>query len=108
MADLMDVQIDMEQVKRAIGQSDSVYGEMQKAVNRLTASANSACAGYKTGYFYDRTEGKRKGGTQAVYASKCDRLGRYKWPYGVVYAANYSAMKDNYEHNTLLKAVSHG
>ena len=107
MAD-MDVQIDMEKVKRAIGQSEGVAGEMQKAVKRLTASANGMCAGYKTGYFYDREKGKRVGGTQAVYEGDVERLGRYRWPYGIVHPANYAAMKDNYEHNTLLKAVSHG
>lgn len=84
-----------------------VKGALTKEANVICSTANGMAAGFTTGYFYDRGEGKRKGGIPARYGMKAAKeMGRTS--VAIVFADNYAAQKDTYTNNTLLKAIGNG
>ena len=97
------VRIDEEAFKVAVAKSEGIVPALQSAVDRISANANALSSSFRTGRFYDRSERKLKGDTQPHYAGDVRDMG--KGPIGIVYTANYSAMKDNHLHNTLLKSA---
>lgn len=99
----VEVILDGEKVERAIADAPKMRPILQAVVAGMAANANALSAGYRTGRFYDRAEKKLKGDTQPRYASNVERHG--KALVGLVYTANYAAMKENHEHNTLLKTM---
>lgn len=93
--------------KETIKKLPPVKGALTKEANVICARANGMAAGFKTGRYYDRTAGKLKGETPAVYGMKPTKeFGRTT--VALVYAQNYAAQKDTYTNNTLLKAVGNG
>ena len=103
MADqLTNIKWNKKNLGHAIGTSEETKQGIDNMVREICSKANSMGGSFKTGYFYDRSEGKRKGGTTAVYGSSV-QTGRNAH-YGIVYTKNYAAMVDNMKHNTLLKA----
>lgn len=96
-----------------------VKGAVTKEANAIAERANgmaSTVSGiwHETGRPHDpnKTGGKWHdhgksyptiGGNEAAYRSKPAKMFGGK-PVAIVYSANYAAQKDNYEHNTLLKA----
>ena len=103
MADqLTNIKWNKQKLGHAAGTSEETKQGIDNMVRQICANANALGGGFKTGYYYDRSEGKRKGGTNAVYGSSV-QTGRHAH-YGIVYTENYAAMVDNMKHNTLLKA----
>lgn len=102
MADV-EVKLDDRGVKLAIDNAENIVPALQVCVSKIVGNANAMSAGFRTGRFYDRKENKLKGNTQPAYDGDVQRRG--KGPIGIVYTANYAAMKDNHLHNTLLKSV---
>ena len=100
---ISEVKVDAEKLKQVISNSDELRASMEKHVSRITANANAMSAGYRTGRFYDRAEGRLKGNTQPVYSGDVQKRGGSL--VGLIHPGNYAAMKDNHEHNTLLKSI---
>lgn len=111
------VDISQQALENAVNSSP----EVRSAINSMSASIASRANGMateKSGIWVDvgephhpeRTGGKWNGrsgptigGKDPVYQSKPAR--RFSSGLvGIVYAGNYAAQKDNYQHNTLLKA----
>lgn len=80
-------------------------GVIESVTSLAESNANALGSGFRTGRYYDRQAGQRKGDTAPVYASNVEVHGIV--PVGMVYTGNYAAAKDNMENNTLLKAVPH-
>lgn len=98
----LEIEWDMAALGRAAGLSEDTREAVEAAADEIAGRANSLGAGHVTKIWRDPKTGERKGGTQARYGSKI-RTGQYAHV-GIVHTANYSAMQDNAESNTLLKA----
>ena len=105
MADKLDIHWDKQGLEKAVGESQEIESDITLMTNQRIAQANSIGAATKTGYFYDRSVGKRKGGTVARYVGDVEKTGKNKWPIGIVHPANYAAMLDDFENNTLVKVM---
>lgn len=106
MADKLEIHWSKAQLNREIGKSEEVYAGISQNTARFGAAANAMGADFRTAKFYDRSEGKTKGGTVARYDFNVERNGSDRWPIGLVWPANYAAWKDIMKNNTLLKVVS--
>ena len=84
---------------------DVAYPIVRRAAELAEDRANDMSADFRTSKWHDHTTGETKGNTQPKYGSKTKFAAHYH--HGIVYTENYAAMKDNKEHNTLLKAVPH-
>jgi len=67
--------------------------------------ANAMSAGYRTGLYHKDHQSPAIGNTQPVYDGDVRQMAHSV--VGIVHTANYAAMRDNFESNTLLKAVGH-
>ncbi len=97
------VEIDDEKLREAIGDAPNLPDVLDDAVRQITRNANSLSAGYRTGIWHDPKTGERRGDTQPKYDGDVQR--KRKGYVGIVHPKNYAAMKDNHEHNTLLKSL---
>lgn len=97
------VVLDEKKMMRAIFLNDNLGDIVKQHTDTITDTANSLASGYQTGLWHDHSTGETRGHTFARFAGDVMR-GRYTF-YGIVYAANYSAQKNNFENNTLLKAM---
>lgn len=102
MADVV-IKIDENKLYEAIQNAEDLPEVLGEITSRITANANTLGSSFRTGLFYDRSIGQRVGDTQPEYGGDVKRKGRSM--VGIVHPRNYAAMKDNYEHNTLLKAA---
>ena len=100
----LDVKWDMEEVKLAMGEDEGIRAQIEEITRGKTASANALSSGFRTERYTDEETKEQKGDTAPRYDGNVERHGKHRWPTGIVYTANYAAMKDNYLHNTLLKA----
>lgn len=99
----VEIDIDDEKLYMAVQDAEGTEGALSEAVNSISSRANALSSGFRTGRYYDREAKELKGDTQPSYKGDVRRMG--KTEVGIVYTANYAAMKDNMEHNTLLKSV---
>ena len=90
--------IDPEKLWRMACKSDGMYQLVRKAADQVCSKANSMGSTFKTEKYRDR------GGTSPKYMANTGRP-KGTVPVGIVYTANYAAMKDNMKHNTLLKSL---
>ena len=105
MADNLVIKWDRKAIERVIGESPELKAQVQGVTDRWLSAANSIGAGYRTAIFHRGKE--RVGDTPAQYAGDVQMTDKSpKWPVGMVHPANYSAMKDNTENNTLLKVIT--
>ncbi len=81
----------------------SISGIITEATQNVQSTTMSMSAGFRTGIWHDHGTGETLGDTAPEYAYSTRDNGRGL--VGLVYTGNYSAMKDNYENNTLLKAM---
>lgn len=102
MADI-EIVIDDAKVRKAIANADSIDEKLGIAANSVVAKANALGAGYRTGYYHVDHKSPAVGGTQPEYGG--DVRHYESGPVGIVHPKNYAAMKDNYLHNTMLKAL---
>ena len=105
MADRLEIHWNKAQLNREIGKSEEVNSQITRHTARMGMAANDAGAGFKSERVLDYKKKEWVGGTQAHYGYNVERNGSDRWPVGLVYTANYAAMKDNLLHNTLLKVV---
>lgn len=94
---------DKKALARAAGEGAEPL--IARAVSNATNTANAMSSGFRTGIWHDHATGETKGNTAPVYEGDTQKRGTY--PVGMVWTGNYSAAKENMEHNTLLKAVPH-
>lgn len=94
--------INEKAAQRVINQMPSLEPKLLEITERIAGNANSLSAGYRTPIFHDHKTGETKGDTQPHYSGEVykGKVG----PIGIVHPKNYAAMKDNYLHNTMLKA----
>lgn len=93
--------IDDKKVESAIDGSQGIKPALLSYGNRIASRANSLGAGYRTAKWHDHETGETKGGKQPEYGAT---LGSRR-TMCIVHPENYAAMKDNYLHNTMLKAI---
>ncbi len=105
MASKLEIKWDHDALLRAMGNSEEINEAIKQETETRISKANSLGGSFKTGYFYDREEKKRKGGTTAKYKGDVKRLGQHRLPVGIVTTDNYAANQDNLKHNTLLKVL---
>ena len=105
MADV-EFHIDKEKLWRLICKQDATYQTIRSTTDAVANEANALSAGYRTGKYYRDHKAPAVGGTQPVYMSNTRRNPTV--PVGIAYTGNYAAKKDNYAHNTLLKAMLKG
>ena len=77
--------------------------EIESATERIGGKANSLGAPFRTGYYHRDHKSPAVGGTQPSYGADVETHGGV--PVGIVYTANYAAMRDNAQNNTLLKSI---
>lgn len=81
-----------------------VKGALTKEAGEIANRANQLSSGFRTGIWHDHATGETRGNTKPVYGfTKAQASARYG-SIAFVHPKNYSAMKDNYLHNTMLKA----
>lgn len=97
------VTINEGKLRKAVQDADGLPPLLDEAVSKIAANANAMSAGFRTGIFHDHATGETRGDTQPRYAANVEKHGSSQ--VGLVYTANYSAMKDNHLHNTLLKSI---
>ena len=95
------IEIDEKSVMNAIYNSQGIKPMLLKYGQRIAGRANSLGAGYRTPKWHDHETGETKGGKQPEYGAT---LGNRR-VICLVHPENYAAMKDNYLHNTMLKAL---
>lgn len=98
----MRVVIDEGALEHAVNFAPGTRTALAGKTDQIMGNANSMGAGFRTGLYHRDHKSPAVGGTQPVYSGDVEL--RNKGYVGIVYTANYAAQKDNYEHNTLLKA----
>ena len=97
------VEIDPEKLDRAIQDAERLPEILGAEVNRIAGNANAMSAGFRTGIYHPNHQSPHVGDTQPEYSGNVERHG--KKMVGLVWTANYSAQKDTYLNNTLLKSI---
>jgi hypothetical protein len=95
--------IDRKKLEQLAFNSDGAYQLVSEATQSTARKANTLGAGYRTPKWHDHKTGETKGGKKPNYIPSPKRT--KKGARGIVYTGNYAAMKDNIEHNTLLKSL---
>ena len=88
------------ELKKAIAEASGP--QIKAKTERIQQAASSMSAGFRTGLYHRNHKSPAVGNTAPQYESDVQDFNGV--PVGIVYTGNYSAMKDNHENNTLLKA----
>lgn len=96
------VELDLTALQQLAGNDNLVRGALDARTAQITARANALGSGFRTGHYHPNHQSPGVGGTAPSYVGDV-RMGRRGYV-GIAHPANYAAMKDNYENNTLLKA----
>ena len=96
------VDISQQKLDHAVKFAKGTESALRAKTDSITSRANAMSAGFRTGKYHRDHKSPAVGGTQPEYSGDV-QLGR-KGYVGIVHPANYAAMKDNYQNNTLLKA----
>ena len=99
----IEIYLNKKTLVKVINDSDELRASMEGHVSRMTANANAMGAGFRTQRTIRYATGERVGGKQPEYVGDVQK--RRGTLVGIVRPNNYAAMKDNYEHNTLLKSI---
>ena len=94
---------DMDRLGRFCAKAPETVEEITRAVGRIAETANSMSAGNVTGLYHPNHESPGIGHTEALYDSNVET--RSNSTIGIAHTANYAAMRDNSQRNTLLKAM---
>lgn len=100
MADV-DFHIDKAKLENLAFSSESTRSLVSQETSRVRNNATALSAGFRTKRLSHNNP--PVGGTAPVWKSDVKKF-RNKYV-GIVVTGNYSAMKDNHLHNTLLKAL---
>ena len=90
--------------EKDILQFPAVKDALTKEANAISGRANALGAGFRTQHYTRPKTREKVGGKQPVYKSLPARMFK-GYPVAIVTEGNYAAMKDNYDHNTLLKSI---
>lgn len=101
-AGVVTVDIDDEALQAAANQADNIEQALLARTEEICATANSYGASFETERTVVWATKEHVGGTQPEYKASIKKSGQ--GPVGMVVTGNYAAAKDNYLHNTLLKA----
>ena len=96
------VELDLTALQQLAGSDSLVKTALDARTAQITARANALGSGFRTGHYHPNHQSPGVGGTQPSYVGDV-RMGRRGYV-GIVHPANYAAMKDNHDNNTLLKA----
>ena len=100
MASIMVIKWDEKALRQAVSHGENLAEALEPLVGAITQRCNSLSSEFRTGIYH--VNGHRVGNTQPRYGGDVKKKkGRV---IGIVHPENYSAMKDNMLHNTLLKA----
>ena len=99
----VEIEIDGDKLYKAIQDADGLPDLLRREASRIAATANASSSGFRTGIFHVHGTDEVRGNTQPQYGSDVSKRGRTV--VGLVMPKNYAAMKDNHEHNTLLKSI---
>ena len=102
MADRLYIEIDQKALEEAVSYAEGVRVVLQEKTDGIIDNANALSSGFRTQRTYNYAEHKWVGDTQPEYGGDV-QMGSRGY-IGLVHPKNYAAMKDNYLHNTLLKA----
>lgn len=104
MADVtVNVVVDNDAPLR-IFRTPEVKAAMNREASGIADRANQLSAGFRTGIWHDHATGETRGNTQPNYGYTKAQTSTKYGSIAFVHPKNYSAMKDNYLHNTMLKA----
>ena len=104
----VDIDIDENALRRVVYGMPETMEMIEDATSDVCDRANAMAAGYRTGIWHDPKTRERRGDTPAKYDKKAEprrQSGPCAVPTGIVFNGNYAALKENNEHNTLLKAM---
>lgn len=96
------VAVDQEALKRAC--AEAARPIVQSLTQAGIADANASSADFRTGVYHRDHKSPHVGNTQPRYTGDVEDRDGY-WPVGIVHPANYAAMRENMERNTLVKVV---
>lgn len=97
----VEVVLHQDKIEKAVRNADKLEGSLEEVVKRIVDNANRLSSSFRTGIIH--RDGQTIGDTQPEYAG--DVIWGKSGYIGLVHPKNYSAMKDNYENNTLLKSL---
>lgn len=100
---MADVRVVIDQRALRLAAADAARPEVESATARIEGRANALGAPFRTGLYHRNHKSPAVGNTQPVYASDVETHGQM--PVGIVHTANYAAMRDNAQNNTLLKSI---
>lgn len=98
------LRVDPMAVGRILADSSQLDRLVREHTDRIAGTANTLSSEFRTGMYRDPVTREARGNTQPSYVGDV-RRGRTGRPVGLVRTGNYSAMRDNTENNTLLKAL---
>ena len=102
MADVQ-ISIDPNKLRSLAFTSEGTRQLVDEKTRKVASTASSLSAGFRTGLYHRVHKSPAVGNTPPVWHSSVQRRG--KTYVGLVATGNYSAMKCNHEHNTLLKSL---
>lgn len=95
------VEFDFPALQHAASHDALIESMLRVYTARCVNAANAMSSGFRTGIYHPDHKSPGVGNTQPVYVGDVTE-GR-KGIVGIVHPANYAAMLDNHENNTLLK-----
>jgi hypothetical protein len=95
------VEFDMTALQDAASHDSLVESMLRVRTAQCVNAANAMSSGFRTGIYHRDHRSPGVGNTQPVYVGDVTE-GR-RGIVGIVHPANYAAMLDNHENNTLLK-----
>lgn len=99
----VEVEIDPDALWRHMSRAPETFAEVDAATRRVLEQANALGSSFRTGLYHRDHRSPAVGDTQAAYAGGVET--HHGMPVGIVHTANYAAMRDNAENNTLLKSI---
>lgn len=99
----VEVRIDRDALWRCISRAPETVAEVDRATREIHGRANSLGGSFRTGLYHRDHKSPAVGDTPAAYGGSVET--HHGMPVGVVHTANYAAMRDNAENNTLLKSI---
>lgn len=90
--------------EKIIREEPGVGEAVTRRASDISRNANALGSGFRTGFYHPGHKSPAVGGTAPEYGyEQAEKSNRYGYV-STVHPLNYSAMKDTYENNTLLKA----
>ena len=99
----VEVHIDSDALWRYMSRAPETTAEVDAATQRILAQANALGGSFRTGLYHRDHKSPAVGNTPAAYGASVET--HHGMPVGIVHTANYSAMRDNAQNNTLLKSI---